>query len=407
LSEDESKARVTRLNEERRKLLDRQTDLEQAGRDLPDDEQRRLRELDADLELATFEDALRTYESKPWRNVEDPARRRQSQLLAYRFVVNAFSLVLGPARGERLETITEQWPKLPSLCVENVDLLQVDPDEALAVAARTALDNRFDLMNVRAQLVDGWRQLAVFANALLGTFNVEYHWDSFSPLGEARPLALGGSRNRHQLVLNTELPLIRKPERNNYRASIIAFQRQRRALMEAEDLVLQSVRGETRQLRVLAENYKIQQRQVELAYQTVESSLDAFQAPPAPVGATGQTQQDPGARAASLTQQLLNAQNSLLQAQNQLLTVWVTYATTRMQLYRDLEIMPLDNRGVWIDEHTACESETCGPDDLAPFGQPAHVQPGGSGHHRVADDLSASRLPNSPASAPKEVEPGR
>ncbi len=369
LTADESKQRFDSLSEERRKLLDRQADLQKEGNDLSETEQQRLNELEADLELGEFERALREYESKPWLIVEDPSRQRQSQLLSFRLVVNNFTLVLGAARSERLESITQRWPKLPPLCVDNVDLLQVDPDEAQAVAGRTAIDNRFDLMNVRAQLVDGWRQLAVYANALLGTFNVEYHLDSFSPLGQARPLAIGGSRNRHQLVMNTELPLIRKPERNNYRASLIAFQRQRRALMEAEDLVLQGVRGETRQLRVLAENYRIQQRQVELAYQTVESSLDAFQAPPAPAGVGGQTQ-DVGARAASLTQQLLNAQNSLLQAQNQLLTVWVTYLTTRMQLYRDLEQLPLDDRGVWIDENTSCNGDP-GSTGGGPCAQPS------------------------------------
>jgi hypothetical protein len=145
------------------------------------------------------------------------------------------------------------------------------------------------------------------------------------------------------------------PERNNYRASLIAYQRERRALMEAEDLSVQAVRGEIRQLRVLAENYKIQQRQLELAYFTVESSLDIFQAPPAPPQPNAPPP-DTAARAATLTNQLLNAQRSLPVAQNALLTVWVNYVNTRFQLYRDLELLPLDNRGVWIDELTTCES---------------------------------------------------
>jgi hypothetical protein len=126
---------------------------------------------------------------------------------------------------------------------------------------------------------------------------------------------------------------------------------------------------------------------VELAYQTVESSLDAFQAPPAPVGAAGAG--DSGVRAASLTQQLLNAQNSLLRAQNQLLTVWVTYLTTRMQLYRDLELMPLDARGVWIDEY--------GSGSLDP--SQSSASPSADGSER-AEPISAPRelaAPQSPA----------
>ena len=104
---------------------------------------------------------------------------------------------------------------------------------------------------------------------------------STTPVGQAKPITFGGSNSVHQLVLNGQLPLVRKLEQLNYRASLIAYQRNRRALQEAEDLAVQTVRGELRVLRNAAVNYKIQQRQVELAYRTVESSLETFQQPPA------------------------------------------------------------------------------------------------------------------------------
>src|SRR5262249_48060639 len=170
--------------------------------------------------------------------------------------------------------------KLPSLCVEGRELLEGDVDEAYDVASRSALINRLDLMNVRAEIVDAWRQIAIFANALLGTFNVEYNLSTSTPATVNKPITFGGSRNKHTLTLNTELPLVRVNERNNYRAALIAYQRERRTLMEAEDLVLQVVRGDLRQLRLLADNYKIQQRQVELASLTVEGALEALIAPP-------------------------------------------------------------------------------------------------------------------------------
>jgi hypothetical protein len=228
--------------------------------------------------------------------------------------------------------------------------LKASEDDSQTKAAQWAVINRLDLMNVRSQLVDAWRQVAVFANALLGTFNVGYHLDATTPMGRGLPFAFSGSRTRNQLVMNFEAPLVRIQERNAYRAALINFQRSRRTLMEAEDLVAFSVRGEIRQLRVLAEQYKIQQRQVELAYLTVESSLDTFQAPPSPV-AIGDT----ATRAATLTNQLLNAQARLPTSQNQLLTAWINYLTLRLQLYRDLELMPLDFRGVWIDDIASCQ----------------------------------------------------
>jgi hypothetical protein len=145
--------------------------------------------------------------------------------------------------------------------------------------------------------------------------------------------------------------------------------------MEAEDLAVQAVRGEIRQLRVLAENYRIQQRQVELAYLTVENSLDTLKAPPA---AGGAGQQSTAGTAAALTNQLLTAQNRVPTAQNALMTVWINYLNTRLQLYRDLELMPLDTRGVWTDDQSTrdCDDASQRPAPGAEGrGQPERRQP--------------------------------
>ena len=71
-----------------------------------------------------------------------------------------------------------------------------------------------------------------------------------------------------------------------------------------------------------------------------------------------------------MTQQLLNAQNSLLTAQNDLYNTWVGYLTLRMSLYRDLGLMPLDPRGVWIDAVTTC---SCDPSTFEARGQVGHL----------------------------------
>jgi hypothetical protein len=356
LSAQELTARLKKLAADRTRLLDEKADLEKPERvPTPADRQRlqaiaaEEKRLTFDIDVGNFEQLLRRYEGKPWQNQANPQLRREQQQRLFRTLVDAFMLVLVEARNERLEILHRAWPKVPPVCVEGKDLLQVDLDEAQSIVDQTTLNNRLDLMNVRAQLVDAWRQIAVFANSLLGTFNVEYRLQSFTPLLAAKPLAFGGSRNHNQIFLNGELPLVRRAERNNYRAALIAFQRQRRALMEAEDLAMLSVRGEIRQLRQFAEQYKIQVRQVELAYLTVENSLDTFLAPPALGGGGGDT----ATRAAALTNQLLMAQRQLPVAQNAVLTVWVNYVNTRFQLYRDLELMPLDYRGVWIDDNAA------------------------------------------------------
>jgi hypothetical protein len=258
-----------------------------------------------------------------------------------------------------------------------VDLVKADLTDAEAAVIQAALVNRFDLMNVRGQTVDAWRQVTVFANALLGTFNVQYHLDSATPAGLAQPLAFDASRTRHELILDASPPLVRKAERNAYRAALINYQRARRILQRAEDQVMFDTRSEIRLLRQQEELYRIQQRQIELAYFTVENSLDTFQQPPAPVPA-GQRAPDTQTRAAALTTQLIQAQTALYNAQISMTTIWITYLNTRLQLYRDMELMPLDFRGVWIDDVATCECPRPGD------GQPGAAGPGKSAGERDA-----------------------
>ncbi len=348
LSDQELRDKLDANRKEIQKLLDLQATQQVKEQTLSSADQARLKQLNSDNDLGNYEKALRLYEStylengKPKKLDASTERRRITQ---FRDVVSYWQKVLVEARDDRWMSVRASWPSLPRCCVDGVDLVKDDLFYARSVAARYALTNRLDLMNVRAQVVDSWRQLAVFANALLGTFNVGYNLNSGTPGG-----GIGGSGNAHQLTINAQMPLVRLQERNNYRACLIAYQRQRRALQEGEDLAVQVVNNEIYLLRQYAETYRIQQRQLELAYLTIDSSLEALQAPTSP-GSARSGQDGP----AALTQQLLSAQRSLPAAQNALLTLWITYLDTRLQLYRDLELMPLDARGVWIDEIRECD----------------------------------------------------
>jgi hypothetical protein len=349
LKDPQLDAMMRQLADERRKLLDKKTELEKKNQSLSPAEQERQNVLEFEIALGSLERNLRIYEGQPWKTIQDPDRQQRRRATLFLEVASDYFQLLGKARLERLEQIRQAWPKLPSLCVADNDLLEADLDRAQTIVAQTALIRRFDLMNQRAQLVDAWRQITVFANALLGSVNVEYHMDTFTPAGQAKPFAFGGSRTRNQLILNAEPPLVRVVERNNYRASLIAYQRQRRALMAAEDDIAATVQQEIRQLREFAQDYKIIQRSVELAYLEVENALDTFYAPPAPSAGPASA-----GNAAALTQQLLAAQSRVPTVQDQLYTFWLSYQTVRLQLFRDLELMPLDYRGVWIDDVASC-----------------------------------------------------
>jgi hypothetical protein len=348
LSEDQLTARTTSLRKERNELLDRRADRQKKGEPEPEAEIRKLVELQADLDLVVLERAVRVYEAQPWAKEKGPLRSA-IQAGAFRDAFNAFYQVSLEGRNERLAITRTQWPFLPPLPVNGTDVLASPLDEAYTAGIQAALSDRLDLMNARGQVVDAYRQIAVQANSLQGVFNVQYDLNAASPAGGSHPFGFTGELTRHRLIFNAELPLIRRAERNNYRAALISYQRQRRTLMAFEDNIANDVRNDIRELRTLAELYRIQQRVVELGYSQVDNAQAVLLAPPVPVTGPGAGASDAGS-AAALTQQVLQAQSSLVQAQNTLFQIWVSYLTARMNLYLDLELLQLDDRGVWNDE---------------------------------------------------------
>jgi hypothetical protein len=349
-SAKEIDARLIKLADERRKLLDLKTDLEMKGKPLASDDAKRLREDEFEADLGGLEQVLRRYEAKPWEKLAKEELRRQDRNKAFRLVSYAAQIVLVWARNDRFNEVGRLWPALPPTPLNaDLDLQTADTETAQEAAVQEALTSRVDLMNARAQVVDSWRQLKVTANALMGVFNVQYHLDSATPAQGSNPLAFSTGRTHQELILNGQLPLVRIVERNNYRTALINYQRARRNLMSLEDNVAAQVRFDVRQLHLFAENYKIQQKVLESLYSQVENALEVIVAPvdPDSLKSTGTAGQ---AAAAALTSQYLGALNGLNGAQTQAYRLWLSYIATRMELYLDLERLPLDNRGVWIDE---------------------------------------------------------
>ena len=334
----------TALSESRRRLYDVRADRQAKNLPEPPELVGELAAIEAAVDRIGFEQQLRRYEMQSWLRLP-PERRAAEQAGQFRAVFEAGALVAIQPRDQRLSRIRATYPQLPGLTVEGCDLLKLPLDEAYTKVAQAALVNRLDLMNTRAQVVDQWRKIAVAANSLLGTFDVQYDFNTATPAGGNNGAAFAQTRATNTVTIRAEPPFVRRAERNNYRASLIAYQRQRRNLQAFEDNVVTDSRQDLRTLRQLAETYNLQQRAVELAYAQVDNARSTFVAPPDPAA------RESAGNVAALTQQLLEAQSNLLQSQNDLYTTWVTYLTTRMELYLDLELLPLDARGLWTDEY--------------------------------------------------------
>jgi hypothetical protein len=158
-----------------------------------------------------------------------------------------------------LDVFANRLPQLRDVVIDGRSVLGVykegkehedELEELLLAAERVALERRLDLMNARAQLYDSWRQLRFRANALMGVFNVGLTNTFLTPPTTNNPFAFVDQAKQFNLVLNAELPLVRLAERNQFRTALINYQRQRRALMQAEDTLKRNVRNGIRQLHL-------------------------------------------------------------------------------------------------------------------------------------------------------------
>lgn len=341
-TDEQLEQQVTTLRERRRTVLETR-DRKLQEKKPADAEYAELDRLDTEFDRLRFELALRRAEKKEWAKEPDADKKKVIRALVVREVLNFGTLVAVPARNERLAELRDKWTPVPPIFIDDLDVVRAPLDVALEKVAAVALNNRFDLMNARAQVVDAWRQVTVTANALQGVFDVEYDLSTNSPPGTGQTFALGGSRTLNQVRLRIEPPFVRRAERNNYRAALVAYQRQRRNLMAFEDNIATEVRTDLRAVRQLEQQLVVQQRAVELAYQQVDNARGTLLAPPDP-------RVDASAAAAAQTEQLLNVQAALVRAQNDIYTTWVRYLTARMGLYLDLELLTLDARGLWCDE---------------------------------------------------------
>lgn len=361
LSEEAINTRLTQFAEQRRKQLDAKAARELKGIAENAEQIAALAAVDAQMDRLRFELALRRYETSPW--MRAPANLRSAeQAQVFRVAFESGILVAIQARNERLAMIGNRWPDLPSVEVDGFNLIELPLDTAYTKVAQTALINRLDLMNARGQVVDAWRRITVAANALHGVATVSYDLDASTPPDDNTPFAFAGSRTTNALTMRIEPPFVRRSERNLYRSSLIAYQRQRRNLMAFEDNIITDCRQDLRNLRKLTESFAFQKRAVELAYAQVDNARATFLAPPDPASPSA------AGEAAALTQQLLEAQNTLLQAQNDLYTTWTRYLTFRLNLFLDLELIPLDIRGVSIYE-PASDQPNNAPE---PAGTPAN-----------------------------------
>jgi hypothetical protein len=230
----------------------------------------------------------------------------------------------------------------------SVETIALDSQEAFAVA----LANRMDFMNGKAALVDSWRSIQINADALQSVLNVTVNGDIRTT--HNNPVSFRDDAGILRLGLEFDAPFTRLLERNNYRQSLIDYQRSRRDFIRSHDSLHLGLRGLLRQIELLRMDLEIQRRAVTIAIRRVDMTRAAFYAPVRPP----QPGQRPAQFGPTAATNLLTALSALRNTQNNFMGVWLNYYAARMRLARELGTMKLNQDGSWIDHYVSNSSLT-------------------------------------------------
>ena len=195
-------------------------------------------------------------------------------------------------------------------------------------AVAVAQENRLDLLNRKEQLEDAERGVSLARNSLLPdldvTLGASYLTDTTG--------TLGGSdleRSDASLGVTFGVPLDRVRERNAYRSAELSLSRARRSLEEFEDQLRVSIQSSFRELERRLQSLEIQRQLIVDQTKNLRIAELRFERGELP------------------NRDVVEANQSLLDAQNALIDEQVNYEIARLQLLRDLGILFVGEDGMW------------------------------------------------------------
>jgi outer membrane protein TolC len=234
----------------------------------------------------------------------------------YQLALDDFKIALGLTTSAEVLVVDEEPPYRP-----------VALDEASAV--EVALANRLDLATTREQLQDVERSVVIAEDGLRPDLDLELNYglaDSVGTLPQAVP-----DEWETTAALVLELPLNRRAERNAYRASLIALDRARRDLQLELDGVERDVRSQLRSLRQIEQQIELQKEQITQEQRAVAVTQIRYESGDAD------------------SRDLLDARQSLVDAQNELIDLQARHVIARLTLLRTLGVLFLGDDGMWVE----------------------------------------------------------
>lgn len=199
---------------------------------------------------------------------------------------------------------------------------------SLTEAVERALKNRLDYKTTVEEVEDAQRKIHVAENGLLPDLNATAGI-SVPDEGKNQPLSFDTKLKSYNYGAQLDLPLDRKTERNNYRKSLIAFERAERTRGRTRDTVVQEVRLFSQNLEEARHSYEIQLQNREVADRRVENSKMQYQA--------GRIE----------VRNVLESQTDQRDAYNAVTGALIDYAIARLRFLVAIEALDVDDKGMW------------------------------------------------------------
>ncbi|MCH7813049.1 MAG: TolC family protein, partial [Planctomycetes bacterium] len=236
----------------------------------------------------------------------------------YDSALDQFKIRLGMSTGQRL-----------GLAREEIELFEPDVTEAEAIG--TALKHRLDLLNQQDAVDDARRGVKIARNNLLPDFNFSGSVSMNTNPNKPSTLEYNTERTTWRGMLEMELPLDRKEERNRFRSALIDLRRSERRYEEFRDRVRAEVRRAKRQIALFRLTLEIQAENI---------TIGEFRAAQAKaLDEMGRLQSN---------RDVIEAENDLRDARNTFSDAQADYRVAILDFLLSAGALRIDDDGAWV-----------------------------------------------------------
>jgi len=242
----------------------------------------------------------------------------------YERVLDAFKVSLTLPTDTEVELDPNELENLETVVTRQVDYT---PETAI----EAALNWRLDFATSADRVEDAERKVVLAADNLGAELNlIGSAGVGSTPSTQIDRLQF--HEGTYTLGLEADLPLDRKSERNAYREALISLEQQQRNFEDDRDNIELEVRDALRGLNAEAEGYRIQKMALELAEDRLEAQKMLFD--------IGQSD----------VRLLLESEDDLLAAQNEVISSLVEFMISGMSFYRDIGVLQVKPDGMWEEQ---------------------------------------------------------